>query len=375
MSDDAAQERTEEPTSKRRHEAKEKGQIPRSRELTTAVVMIVGAVGIIALKGYFSNELLNIFSQSFVIERESLFDDDFLAKAFVSMLSETFFILLPLFFIVLVAALAGSAMLGGMLVNFSNVQIKLEKLDPIQGLKRIFSWRGLIELIKALAKFLLIAVCTFFLIKLKFAEILGLTNEPALPAIVHSFGMLAWALLLLSCSLLLIALVDVPFQLWQHSQQLKMTYQEIKDEAKDTDGNPEIKSKIRRLQQERARGRMMAEVPKADVVITNPTHYAVALAYAPSKKGAPMVIAKGLDLIALQIQKVARANGVVVLEQPPLARAIYHSTDLDQEIPAGLYIAVAQVLAYVYQIRKGKSKKSASMKALNDLPIPDNFKF
>lgn len=248
-------------------------------------------------------------------------------------------------------------------------------MDPIKGMKKIVGPQGLVELAKALGKFILIGtIATLFLWNLR-DQLLTLGKQEVEVAMIDLGYLVVWVFLVLSLSLLLIALIDVPFQKWNHVRQLKMTKQEVKDENKDTEGSPEVKGRIRRLQVELSQQRMMQDIPEADVVITNPTHYAVALKYDQASAGAPIVVAKGADLIAQQIRMVGEANKVPVLEAPPLTRAIYYSTEIGNEIPSGLYIAVAQVLAFVFQLRRyntrGGNKPQLDME---DLDIPNELK-
>src|SRR5690606_39253156 len=230
----------------------------------------------------------------------------------------------------------------------------------LQGIKRMFSVTALIELVKAIAKFTVLAGLAVLLINSMKEQLLSLGTQPLQTALGDALSLSAWAMLGVSCGMILIAMIDVPFQLFDHNKKLKMTKQEVKEEMKDTEGKPEVKGRIRQLQREMARRRMMEAVPTADVVITNPEHFSVALRYDPDKGGAPVVVAKGVDQTALKIREIANAHKVQLLPAPPLARAIYYTTDLEQEVPAALYMAVAQVLAYVFQLKaykKGEGQK------------------
>ena len=241
-------------------------------------------------------------------------------------------------------------------------------------MQRIFAWRGLVELFKALVKFLIIGAVAILFLYHQSAAYIGLANEPLLPAMAHAAHLLIWGFLAIASTLILIAVVDVPFQIWDHNQKLKMSTQELRDESKDSDGDPELRGRIKRMQRELAQRRMMAEVPKADVVVTNPEHYAVALRYDQRKMSAPLVVAKGADLMAMQIRTIAREHNVPILQAPPLARALHHSTELNQEVPAGLYLAVAKVLAYVFQLKRQPNWQRQQDLKMDDLPIPDDFK-
>jgi flagellar biosynthetic protein FlhB len=253
--------------------------------------------------------------------------------------------------------------------------LRWNKLDPIKGFKRLFALQGLVELLKALAKFTLVTGAAVLLLWQISQHILSINTAPLQSALSESAALLLWSFLALCAALVVIAAADIPFQIWNHKRQLRMSKQEIKDELKETEGKPEIKARIRELQRAIARRRMMEAVPKADVVITNPKHYAVALRYAPDKANAPRVIAKGPDLLALRIQAVARSAGVPVVRSPVLARAVYFSTKVDQEIPVGLYSAVAQILAYVYGLRQpGAAQRGAMPLPPEDLPIPEELR-
>ena len=257
----------------------------------------------------------------------------------------------------------------------SSLAPKFSRMNPANGIKRMFSSTAVIELLKALAKFLLILFVALTVLKSDIDDLLRIAHEPLEQAIIHSVQLVGWSTLWMACGLIIIAAVDVPIQIWESIKKLKMTKQEIRDEHKDQEGRPEVKQRIRQLQRDMSQRRMMAAIPDADVVITNPTHYAVALKYDPDKGGAPMLVAKGSDFLALKMREIAVANNVLLLESPALARSIYYSTELEQEIPGGLYLAVAQVLAYVYQIRQyraGKGKRPDPLK--DDLPIPPDLR-
>jgi flagellar biosynthetic protein FlhB len=281
----------------------------------------------------------------------------------------------PIMITLLLAALIGPISLGGWLFAAGSLAPKFSRMNPAAGLKRMFSFKSVIELLKALAKFLITLGVALVVLSADVDDFLRIAHEPLEMAIIHSVTLVGWSTLWLACGLIIIAAVDVPVQLWEAHKKLLMTKQEVRDEHKDQEGKPEVKQRIRQLQREMSQRRMMAAIPDADVVITNPTHYAVALKYDPDKGGAPMLIAKGSDFLALKIREIAVANEVLLLESPALARSIYYSTELDQEIPGGLYLAVAQVLAYVYQIRQhraGKGKRPDPLK--DDLPIPPDLR-
>lgn len=349
--DDSSQEKTEEPTPKRLEKAKEDGQVPRSKELTTTAVVLGGTVGLALFGGAIANDLLHILKYNFSLEREAIIDPQLmlahLGKSFYVALSS----LLPYFVLVLVGAIVGPIALGGWLFSVKSIGPKLNRMDPIAGLKRMFSVKSLVELVKAIAKVLLIVAVAYVIFLVMEKALLGLASESLERAIAHSLTISSRAAILLAASTIVIAFIDIPFQIFEHTKKLKMSRQDIKDEMKDTEGKPEVKGRIRQLQHEMAQKRMMSSVPEADVIITNPTHYSIALRYDPQTMETPILIAKGVDHTAMRIREVARLNKIEFVEAPALARAIYHTTEIDDEVPQGLYLAVAQVLAYVFQLR------------------------
>jgi len=345
------QEKTEQATPKKQEEARNKGQVPRSRELTTMAMLVVGAVSIPLMGGSMVQQLGGVMRMGMQIERAKIFDPWAVIEILSQALYQGFMSLVPFLLVMLATALVAPVALGGWAFSTDAMSFKPEKLNPLKGLKRIFAVRGLIELVKALAKFLLIGSVGAGLLWHFLPELMGLGREPIVSALAHTGSILSVSFVVLSASLLLIAAIDVPFQLWDHSKNLKMTRQEVKDETKNTEGKPEVKARIRAMQREVAQRRMMQEIPKADVVITNPTHYAIALRYDADRMAAPVVVAKGVELVAGQIRTVAIANNVPLYEAPPLARALYYSTEIEQEVPAGLYLAVAQILAYIFQLK------------------------
>ena len=371
---DSGQERTEEPTGKRLQESRDKGQVARSRELNTLAVVMVAAVGLLTLGPAMVQKLMNIMSFNFSIEREALYSNDSMGLHLFASVGEGLQVLGPLFFLLLVASIVGPVLLGGWLFSIKSLAPKFERMNPLAGLKRMFSLKALVELLKALGKFLVVLGAALLVLHLRTEDLLSMGQESLQSAIVHCAWGLASSLIILSASLILIAAVDVPFQLWDHKQKLRMTKQEVKDEFKDSEGKPEVKGRIRQLQREMAERRMMDKVPQADVVITNPTHFAVALKYDPLATGAPVLLAKGADLVAQRIREVASENQIVVLESAPLARAVFYSTELDREIPAGLYLAVAQVLAYVFQLRQFRAGQGKRPGPMPEPPIPDDLK-
>ncbi|PKM36625.1 MAG: flagellar biosynthesis protein FlhB [Gammaproteobacteria bacterium HGW-Gammaproteobacteria-10] len=374
MAEDTGQDKTEEPTAKRLADARKKGQVARSRELNTFVMLITSSVLLLFMGGYIGQGMIEIMQTQFQLSREVIFAPESPIKFFKQALLDAFWLISPFLAVLVVAALIGPLILSGWVFSWEALTPKLEKLDPVKGLARLFSKKGLIELLKALIKFLLVFGVAMILYKSFLNEFLGLSAEPLGQAVQHALFHIGLGFLVLSASLILIVMVDLPYQLWDHHEKLKMTRQEVRDEMKESQGNPEIKGRQRRIQMEMSQRRMMEEVPKADVIVTNPTHFAVALQYDQNSSAAPKVIAKGTDLIAAQIRNLAAGANVPLLVAPPLARALYYSTDLKQEIPQGLFLAVAQVLAYVYQLKTAKAYGWDAPLPPQDLPIPAEYR-
>lgn len=373
MADGQSQERTERATPKRLRDAKRKGQVPRSRELNTALVLTVAALTLYYSGPFLGEGLMGYMERALTLGPRDLADPLVLFSRIRDAAVDMLFLFLPLMLVMVVTALGAPALLGGWALSGELLVPKLERLNPVKGFARIFSARGLVELVKGILKLVVVGGVGGAFIWMHRAEILAPHGASLDHDLVHAFHLFGIVLIVLAAATFLIALVDVPYQLWEHFKQLRMTRQEVRDELKETEGRPEVKSRIRQMQREVSRRRMMQEVPKADLVVTNPTHFAVALRYQPLKSGAPRVVAKGADLIAGQIRAVAGASGVPVIEAPPLARALYHSVKLGHEIPASLYLAVAQLLAYVYQLRTARQTGARPPDPPRDLPVPDEL--
>ena len=376
MAEETGQEKTEEPTEKRLREAREKGDIPRSRELGSTALLLSAAAAALLFGDNVATTMMNIMKESFTLDRRDAFDTALMFTHLGEALFEGFFSLWGFFLLTLLAALLSPIALGGWNFSGQALQPKGSRINPLSGLKRMFSLKALVELGKGLAKFLLVGAFAIMVLWLDRPDLMALAREAVEPAMAHSLQILGWSFLVMSLSLIIISLVDVPFQLYDYNKKLKMTMQEVKDEMKNTEGKPEVKGRIRQLQREIAQRKMMSEVPEADVVITNPTHYAVALKYDQGGGGAPRVIAKGADFIALKIREVAEANDVPLLEAPALARALYHNTEIGDEIPAGLYKSVAQVLAYVFQLKRARQHldETPEPPREDDFDIPDELR-
>lgn len=375
MSDESSSEdRTEEPTDKRKREAREEGQLPRSRELGTLTVVMGGLIALLAFGSILGDALLDLMRGSFSLNRETVLDERNMGIMLLMSGKTAMLGMMPVFLILVLAAVIGPIALGGFLFSSKSLQPKFSRMNPLSGLKRMFSTHALMELGKALAKFVLLLTIAIMVLLSERDALLSIAKEPLGSAIIHSIKVAGHAALMVSLGLLLIAAIDVPFQWYSNKKKLMMTKQQIKDEYKDSEGKPEVKGRMRQMQREMAQRRMMTAVPEADVIITNPTHYAVALKYDAATGGAPILVAKGSDFVALKIRELAQEHAVTTLESPALARAVYYSTDIDREIPAGLYIAVAQVLAYVYQLKQYKAGQGRRPEQPHEPPIPPELR-
>jgi flagellar biosynthetic protein FlhB len=344
-------ERTEEPSPKRLQDARERGQVPRSRELTNFATMIGGSAMLVAIGGSLATHLSQMVRHGLAVDPQDLRDTDSMLRALGEACISALTVLLPVFGALIALVLLASVVLGGWNFSPQAMAPDFTRLSPLAGVKRLFGLRGASELGKALLKCAVVGGVCAGIVSWTFRDVLALAHMEPRAAIGRGAGLVSWSFVWLCASLALIALVDVPLQLFQFKQALRMTRQEVRDEAKESDGRPETKQRIRQLQQTLARRRMMHKVPTADVVIVNPTHFAVALKYDPKQMRAPRVLAKGVDLVAHNIRRIAEEHRVPVFESPKLARALYRSTDLNKEVPAGLYVAVAQVLSYIFRVR------------------------
>ncbi|MBD8871266.1 flagellar biosynthesis protein FlhB [Rhodanobacter sp. DHB23] len=371
MADDSDQEKTEQPTEKRLKESREKGDVPRSRDLSGAAVVMAGVAALMAGGERSFEHAQRIFSLGLGYSREALFSDALPQRTLGAALHEALSLFAPVALATLVAALLAPTLLGG--INFSGkaLEPKFERLNPIEGLGRIFAMRGLVELGKALLKVIFIGGVLALLLR-HWQDALQTTGRGSVAAgITQAMGLMGQAALWFGGILALIGGIDAVYQKYDHGKRLRMSRQEIKDEMKESEGSPEIRGRIRQVQMAQARRRMMQELPKADVVVVNPSHFAVALRYDDGRMGAPRVIAKGVDVLAMQIRQVAASHRIPLVEAPPLARALYATTKLDQEIPAALYVAVAQVLVYVYQLKQAAAHGEAPPAAPNPEVDPD----
>lgn len=373
MAEDTGQERTEDATEKKKEDSRKKGQVPRSKELNTLTSLLAGGVGMLIFGEKIIDDVSSILSDSLTFDRAAAFSETTITLQMGDSITKFIILLAPILILLACTAILSPLSLGGWVFSASQMAPKMERISLIKGFGRIFSSKSLMELVKALGKFVLVATVAFYVISQALDYIFILPLQPLAQAFNGTGMLFIWCFLGFSSVLILVVLIDVPFQIWDFKRQSKMTKQEVKDEMKETDGKPEVKSAIRERQQEFARQRMMSEVPTADVVITNPTHFAVALRYDQSGTGAPKVVAKGQELVAARIRELASEHGIPLFAAPPLARALYASTDINQEIPGNLFMAVAQVLAYVFQLRQLGRKPGAKPKVPTNLSIPEEY--
>ena len=355
----SAQDRTEQPTQKRLDEARKDGQVPRSRDLTTAAVVLIAGLGLRFAGGGMAAGFAGLMKSGLTLSRDQMLDENLLLPQLAALAWQGLVASAPILGLTLAAALLSPLAIGGWNMSFKALAPDFNRLNPIEGLQRLFYMRGAAELVKAYAKFALVGIIAVIFLRAKTAELLGLGDQELNTAIAHAVSLTGSALLALSGSLVVIAGIDVPLQLTQYMKQMRMSRAEIRQELRESDGAPEIKGRVRRMQQEVARRRMLQEVPKADVVITNPTHYSVALRYDEARMHAPVVVAKGVDYVAANIRRIAAEHKVPLFEAPPLARVLFRDVDLNAEVPATLYVAVAQVLTYVFQLRTATTQGAA----------------
>ena len=371
MAEQDDQERTEQPSEKRLRESREKGDVPRSRDLSGAVVVLAGVSALMNGGDAAMEHVRRIYSLGLTYGRDALFSDQLPGRVLSMAMHEALSLFAPVAVATMLAALAGPLLLGGLNFSTEALQPKFERLDPIEGLGRIFAMRGLVELGKSLLKLLLIGGVLVMVLKNWQDDLMATGVGEVRAGTFKAMSLLGHGALLFGSILALIGGADALYQKFDHTKRLRMSRQELKDESKESDGNPELKGRIRQMQFQMARKRMMQELPKADVLITNPSHFAVALRYDEGRMGAPRVIAKGMDEMAMQIRLVASSHRIPTVEAPPLARALYATTQIDREIPSALYVAVAQVLAYVFQLKQAVSRGDEPPKAPQPEVDPD----
>jgi flagellar biosynthetic protein FlhB len=376
MAESDSGEKTEEPTAKKLTDARKKGQIARSKDLGTMFVLVGSAFAMLLMGNSLVQGMTLMMKRLFSLSRREVMDVNAIFNVISNSVSLVIVPMLWIFFIIVIAAFIGNTLLGGMSFSWEAMAPKASRLSPAAGFKRMFGVQAGVELIKSILKFFVVFIVAFLLLTGLFEQILGLSLEAVPTNFGHAVNMLLWMFFALALSIGIIAIIDAPYQVWNHTRQLKMTKQEIKDEHKNTEGNPEVKGRIKRTQYEMSQRRMMGEVPNSDVVITNPTHYSIALKYDADVGGAPRLVAKGIDEMAMHIRTIAKENSVEIVQSAALARSLYYTSEIDQDIPEELYAAVAQVLAFIFQLnehKKGRAKKPIPI--AKELPIPEEFKY
>ncbi|MGP9764775.1 flagellar biosynthesis protein FlhB [Halomonas sp. AOP13-D3-9] len=367
---DSDQEKTEEATPRRKEKAREEGQVPRSRELNTFLLLLGGVIGLYSMGGMLYDQLGAMMEQAFLFERRQAMESTPMLVNALDLGQRTLFAMIPLFLLLAVIALVAPGLMGGWLISGKSMQPKFSKLNPIKGVKRILSTQALIELAKAIAKSVLVGGVAATFLYYNIGKFMALMDQPIQQALTNALSMAAQAAGLMVLVLIVVILIDVPFQLWDNAKKLRMSQEEVKREHKESEGDPHVKARIRQQQQAMARGRMMSKVPEADVIITNPTHYAIALVYQEGSMGAPRLVAKGADAVAARIREIGEEAGVPRLQAAPLARALYHHVDLEAEVPTELYTAVAEVMAWAYRLKQVAQQGGEVPPTPDNLPVP-----
>ncbi|MDO9450089.1 MAG: flagellar biosynthesis protein FlhB [Rugosibacter sp.] len=350
MAEESDLEKTEPASPRRLEKAREDGNVPHSRELMAFMVMAAGAGTFWVLGGWIAQGIADVLRHGLSFNRAAAFDTAIMRDSTLSLAVDAFMYVGPLFVIIIAAIMAAPTVMGGWVISSKAFELDFSRMSPLKGLKRMFSWNSIAELVKAILKAALIGGVLYWVVRHEQDRLFALLTQPIEVGLASFSQVLFFSFVALIGGLAIITAIDVPFQLWQYHDRLKMTREELKKEAKESEGDPQLKARIRSQQREMARGRMMSEVPKADVVVTNPTHFAVALKYDSHAMRAPIVVAKGMNLIAQRIRELAGENHVPILEAPPLARALHRHADIGDQIPAALYAAVAEVMAWVYQV-------------------------
>ncbi len=370
MAEDSDLEKTELPSQRRLDQAREKGQVARSRELSTFTILLAGGATFWFMGASFTQHMVESLRAGLILDRDLAFNSSLIIPRLYDLALDALITFSPLLMVVMLTAALSPLLLNGWLFSTESLQPKFAKLNPISGIGRMFSMQSLVELSKAVAKSLLVGGVAAWVIWHNKDVMMALSTQSVDTAIPQMGHLIGASFMAIVGAMLLIVLIDVPFQLWDHNKKLMMTKEEVRQEAKETEGDPMVKGRIRSLQREAARRRMMAAIPTADVVVTNPTHFAVALKYSDKGSRAPVVVAKGSHLLALRIREIAEENHVPILEAPPLARALHKHTELGESIPEALYTAVAEVLAYVYKLRRYEKQGGACPQEPSDLPVP-----
>ncbi|WP_374488802.1 flagellar biosynthesis protein FlhB [Zoogloea sp.] len=372
-SDTSDEDKTESASQRRLEQAREEGQIPHSRELATFIGLLAAIGALYGLGGWMFARLLSIMRGGLQLDQRQSVDPKAMGHLLENLGLDALLTLAPFLLVIILSAFVSPFLMGGWVFSVKALKFDFNRLDPVQGITRMFSTHGLAELVKSLLKTALVGGVGAWVLWREREDVFSLMLQPLQRSSGEFAGLVLFSLLLIVMSLLLIALIDVPYQLWEYQRKLRMSKEELRQEMKEQEGDPHNKARIRQAQRAMSRRRMMAQVPTANVVVTNPTHYAVALFYDPDKGGAPVVVAKGADQLAFKIRELAHQHQVPVLEAPPLARALYASCKLDQQIPAALYTVVAEVMAYVYQLNHWIGHGGLPPEAPDRLEVPEGM--
>ena len=373
MAEESDLEKSEQASSTRLEKAYEEGDVPRSKELATCVLLFTAGLSVWGLGSHLNSAMKDLLSAGMTFDSKSAFNTESGLGRLSDQVIDLLIAFAPLGFALMIAALAAPVLVGGWNFSTNLLVPNFERLDPIKGMGNLFSKNSLVELVKSIAKATLIGIVAYFVIAADFAQLITLSLVPVEVGVAESGLFLVKAFIFIVGALVVIALVDVPYQLYSYAEKHKMSRQELKQESKEGNGNPEIKAKIRQQQREMSRRRMMSNVQKADVIITNPTHYSVAIQYKEGDMRAPVLLAKGADTLALRIREIAKEQGILILESPKLARAIYANTELDAEIPESLYLAVAEILAFVFQVKNFNGRSGSYPSQPHNIVVPDEL--
>ena len=365
--------KTEEPTQRKLEKAREEGQFARSQDLTVAMITLGAALAIYAIGIYFPRNILELMTSLFLLDQNLIENPNSMQASFLTAFVNLLLLFLPVVIVTIVMAVTANFLFGGIGFSIKGFLPKGQKINPLSGLKKIFSAKSLFELVKSLLKLVVISGFLYFCYALFWERLLTIGTLSTQLAIISGLSIVAQAFIVLSVALLIIAAVDAPYQFFQFKDQQKMSFQEIKDEYKESEGQPEVKRKIREKQREAAMASMIDAIKDADVVVTNPNHFAVALSYQVGGAAAPVVIAKGMNLIAERIKEEAKKHGVTIFEQPELARALYFTTDINSQIPEQLYKVVAEVIAYVFNLNAFMADQRQVQKPL--IRVPDDCRY
>ena len=373
MAEESDLEKSEQASSTRLEKAYEEGDVPRSRELATCVLLFTAGLSVWGLGSHLTDALKDMLSSGLIFDSKLAFNTDSTLRRISDQIIDLLIAFSPLGFALIIAALAAPVLVGGWNFSTNLLVPNFERLDPIKGIGNLFSKNSLVELVLSVAKATVVGVVAYFVISADFAQLITLSVVPIEVGLAETGLFLVQSFIFIVGALVAIAMVDVPYQLYRYAEKLKMSHQELKQESKEGNGNPEIKAKIRQQQREMSRRRMMSNVQKADVIITNPTHYSVAIQYKEGDMRAPILLAKGTDTLALRIREIAKEQEILILESPKLARAIYANTELDSEIPESLYLAVAEILAFVFQVKNFNGRSGSYPTQPHNIFVPDEL--